>query len=345
MSERKIANNHYPGLDVVRVIAIAGIVLMHVLANGNYDLSGFLFEKVIGTAGNFTILFMMVSAFGMCCGYYEKFKAGTINIEAFYKRRYEKLWPFFALLCILDVVISPSADSVYEIFANLTMLQGLLPNPQISVVGVSWTLAVIFVFYLLFPFFCFFLFSKKRAWLGFSIAGIYNILCQLCFFDEQHVLGNFMERENILYSAIFFMAGGLIYLYRDELERLKNIRIVAVFFLAITASAYYFLSQNDLVMAVFSVAIIIFSITDSGKLGENKLIKQLSSISFEVYLSHMMIYRVLEKLKINHMFGLNAISYGVTAVLTLAGAIAFSYIAKVVLEKFIICMKERVNHV
>ena len=111
MSERKIANNHYPGLDVVRVIAIAGIVLMHVLANGNYDLSGFLFEKVIGTAGNFTILFMMVSAFGMCCGYYEKFKAGTINIEAFYKRRYKKLWPFFALLCILDVVISPSADS------------------------------------------------------------------------------------------------------------------------------------------------------------------------------------------------------------------------------------------
>lgn len=111
------------------------------------------------------------------------------------------------------------------------------------------------------------------------------------------------------------------------------------------SSAYYFLSQNDLVMAVFSVAIIIFSITDSGKLGENKIIKQLSSISFEVYLSHMMIYRVLEKLKINHMFGLNAISYGVMAALTLAGAIAFSYIAKVVLEKFIICMKERVNHV
>lgn len=204
---------------------------------------------------------------------------------------------------------------------------------------------MIFVFYLLFPFFCFLLFSKKRVWFGFIIAGIYNILCQLYFFDEQHVLGNFMKRENILYSAIFFMAGGLIYLYRDELERLKNNRIVAVIILAITASAYYFLSQNDLVMAVFSVAIIIFAITADGKLGENKLIKKLSSISFEVYLSHMMIYRVLEKLKINHMFGLNAISYGVTAVLTLAGAIAFSYIAKVVLEKFIICMKERVNHV
>ena len=28
MNERIIANNHYPGLDVVRVIAIAGIVGM-----------------------------------------------------------------------------------------------------------------------------------------------------------------------------------------------------------------------------------------------------------------------------------------------------------------------------
>ena len=154
-----------------------------------------------------------------------------------------------------------------------------------------------------------------------------------------------MERENILYSAIFFMAGGLIYLYRDELKRLKNIRFVAVAFLAITASAYYFLSQNDLVMAAFSVAIIIFAITIDGKLGENKLIKKLSSISFEVYLSHMMIYRVLERVKITHIFGVNAFSYGMTAILTLAGAIVFSCIAKVVLEKFIICMKERVNHV
>lgn len=154
-----------------------------------------------------------------------------------------------------------------------------------------------------------------------------------------------MERENILYSAIFFMAGGLIYLYRDELERLKNNRIVAVIILAITASVYYFLSQNDLVMAVFSVAIIIFAITTDGKLGENKLIKKLSSISFEVYLSHMMIYRVLERVKITHIFGVNAFSYGMTAILTLAGAIVFSCIAKVVLEKFIICMKERVNHV
>ena len=337
----KISKTHYSGLDVIRVVAITGIVLMHIFSNGNFNLNGFLFEKVIGTAGNFTILFMMVSAFGMCCGYYQKFEDGTISIDSFYKRRYEKLWPFFALLCILDVMISPSANSVYEIFANLTMLQGLLPNPQISVVGVSWTLAVIFVFYLLFPFFCFLLFSKKRAWFGFIIAGIYNILCQLYFFDEQHVLGGFMERENILYSAIFFMAGGLIYLYRDELERLKNNRIVAVIILAITASAYYFLSQNDLVMAVFSVAIIIFAITTDGKLGENKLIKKLSSISFEIYLCHMVIYRVLEKLHLIHIFENDLLSYIFTSIAVICGSVIFSVCAKLLLNKIEIYLKER----
>ena len=59
------------------------------------------------------------------------------------------------MLCILDFLISPSKNALYEVVANLTLCQGLLPNMNISIIGVSWTLAVIFVFYLLFPFFDF----------------------------------------------------------------------------------------------------------------------------------------------------------------------------------------------
>lgn len=345
MAERKISN-HYPGLDAVRVIAIVGIVLMHVLSNGDYGLKGFLFEKIIGTAGNFTILFMMVSAFGMCCGYYERFKDRSIEVETFYKRRYEKMWPFFALLCVLDVAVSPSENSLYEVFANLTLVQGLLPNPQISVVGVSWTLAVIFVFYLLFPFFCFLLGSKRRAWIGMIIAGIYNVLCQLYFFDKQHVLNNFIERENILYSSVFFMAGGLIYLYRDRLRNLKNIRIVASVLLMGTAFTYYFFSQNDLFMASFSIAIIIFAITSSGKIVNSKYIKKMSSISFEVYLSHMVIYRALEKLHIVHLFSNGLLAYIFTTVAVICGSVVFSVCANWFLNKIkTLIVNRRVNHV
>lgn len=107
---------------------------------------------------------MMVSGFGMCCGYYQKIIDRKISVEDFYKKRYIKIWPYFALLCALDFVFSPSKESLFEVFANLTLCQGLLPNAKISVIGVSWTLAVIFVFYMLFPFFCFLIGNKKRAW-------------------------------------------------------------------------------------------------------------------------------------------------------------------------------------
>ena len=76
---------------------------------------------------------------------------------------------------------------------------------NISVIGVSWTLAVIFVFYLLFPFFCFLLENKKRAWLVFICAVIYNFMCSTYFFDESHIADraavNFSARTNILYCA------------------------------------------------------------------------------------------------------------------------------------------------
>ena len=156
--------DRYEGIDGLKAYAIMGIALMHVLANGEYGIGGFVFERLIPSFTNLVFLFMMVSGFGMCCGYYQKIIDQKISVEDFYKKRYIKIWPYFALLCALDFVISPSKESLFEIFANLTLCQGLLPNAKISVIGVSWTLAVIFAFYMLFPFFCFLIGNKKRAW-------------------------------------------------------------------------------------------------------------------------------------------------------------------------------------
>ncbi len=141
----------YKGIDGLKAYAILGIVLMHVLANGKYELGGFVFEKLIPSFTNLVFLFMMVSGFCMCCGYYQKILDRKISMEEFYAKRYLKIWPYFALLCALDFVITPSKESLFEVFANLTLCQGLLPNSNISVIGVSWTLAVIFAFYMLFP--------------------------------------------------------------------------------------------------------------------------------------------------------------------------------------------------
>ena len=144
---------YYGSLDGLRAYSAIGIILMHVLTNGNYGLSGFVFEQLIPSFTNLVFLFMAVSGFSLCCGYFDKIINNQISVAEFYSKRYAKIWPFFALLCILDFVISPSKNALYEVFANLTLCFGLLPNTDISVIGVGWFLGLVFAFYLVFPFF------------------------------------------------------------------------------------------------------------------------------------------------------------------------------------------------
>lgn len=209
----------YENLDGLRAYACIGIVLMHIRANGNFEISGFFYDRVITSFTNFTFLFMLLSAFSMCCGYYERFKNNNISLELFYKRRYQRIWPFFALLCTVELIVDHSLTSLYEWFADLTLAFGLLPNADISVVGVGWFLGVIFSFYMIFPFFIFLMGNKKRAWMVMGIAVVMNVLCQVYFFDGSHVVEGFRSRSNIIYSSIFFVGGGLIYLYRETIKK------------------------------------------------------------------------------------------------------------------------------
>ena len=126
----------------------------------------------------------------------------------------------------------------------MTLCQGLLPNAKISVIGVSWTLAVIFVFYMLFPFFCFLIGNKKRAW-GVAVAAlVFNWLCSNYFNAG---------RTNIVYDAIYFIAGGLIFLYRKELaEFTSKHKVIAGAILLIATVAYFAVGGNTLTM-LFSV--------------------------------------------------------------------------------------------
>ena len=248
--------DRYEGIDGLKAYAIIGIALMHVLANGNYKIEGFLFEQLIPSFTNLVFLFMMVSGFGMCCGYYKKIIDQEISLEGFYKKRYTKIWPYFALLCALDFTISPSKESLFEVFANLTLCQGLLPNANISVIGVSWTLAVIFVFYMLFPFFCFLIGNKKRAWGVAVVAFVFNILCTVYFNAG---------RTNIVFDAIYFIAGGLIFLYRKKLSVFaSNKKVIAGLFLLLSIIAYFVIGGSTFTMLFFCVTALIYTLVNRG---------------------------------------------------------------------------------
>ena len=92
--------DRYEGIDGLKAYAIIGIALMHILTNGEYRMGGFVFERMIPSFTNLVFLFMMVSGFGMCCGYYQKFKDQKIGVVDFYKKTVQQDLAIFRIaLC------------------------------------------------------------------------------------------------------------------------------------------------------------------------------------------------------------------------------------------------------
>ena len=93
----------FDSLNGYRAIAAIGIVMMHVLANANYKINDSI-ECIINSFTQFVYLFMIISSFSMCCGYYEKIKNNKITVNEFYKKRFSKILPFFACLVIINIL-------------------------------------------------------------------------------------------------------------------------------------------------------------------------------------------------------------------------------------------------
>lgn len=323
----------FNSIDGLRAYSALGILAMHVLSNG-FDISnGFVFSLLIPSMANLVFLFMIVSAFGMCCGYYEKIKGQTIDLSQFYSKRFKKTLPFFSLLVALDLVISPSVESFYEAFADLTLAFGFLPDGGgISVIGVGWFLGVVFAFYMLFPFFVFLIDNKKRAWFVLLILLVYNIVCAE-YFD--------IDRKNIIYSGCYFVAGGLIYLYKDPFVSLKNrFRWVVLLLIAVFAFLYFNFSSSTIVMLPLYSFMLIYAVVCGYNcrryILDNPVTKFLSGISMEIYLSHMVIYRLLEKMNIIHLLGKGIIGYIFAFIVVTVGAVVFSFVAQKIINCIIL---------
>lgn len=318
MPEGKSDNNkHYGGIDGLRTIACIGIVMMHMAAknNNDYVLPNSV-SKIIGPFSDFVFLFMMISAFGLCCGYYRKVLDGALKLTEFYRRRYAKILPFFSFVVLLNVIVEFNRSTVMEGIADISLTFGLFPN-NISVIGVGWFLGLIFAFYMMFPFFCVLIENKKKAWTTFVITLILNYVCG-SYFN--------VTRSNIVYSSCFFVLGGIIYLYRNEFSTLKIYTILPILIISVVM---YYRMGIVYTQLLISAALLVFSLTDTGeKILYNRATVFIGNISLEIYLCHMMIFRGLEKLGVNTMLGDGILQYIFTVVLVFVGAVFFVLIVK-----------------
>ncbi|MCD8003157.1 MAG: acyltransferase [Clostridia bacterium] len=291
--------------------------------------------------GCFVQLFFILSGFSMCCGYYEKIKNREISLDKFYSRRYERILPFFALLVVIDLVASLVFDGgislggIAEAFADLTLMFGFYTTSGMSVIGVGWTLGVIFGFYILFPFFVYLIWNKRRAWLSLLITCVIYVLCCEYFDSGSSLMFQWM---------CYFILGGLIYLYKDSLAGFLERKTCLCIVLAFVGFAVVYmipLSGNHFTETIVRLLknMIGYLMMISGALGteiklwSNPLTKFVSGISFEIYLTHMMVFRVIEKLGLTTIAGERVISYIITCIGTIGGSMIFASACQYVEKK------------
>lgn len=323
---------NYSSLDGLRAYAAVGIVLMHVQANMATKLSNnFMTTKVIPWFANFTLLFMIISAFSMCCGYYERVKSGTITPATFYAKRYHRILPFFAMMVMISFVMEPSWSTFCQSFADLTMCFNLLPNPKITVIRVGWFLGTVFTFYMLFPFFTFLLDNKRRGWMVLLLSLVFCYIA-ITYFGTPDFVVKPIDEVNIIYSAPFFIVGGMIFLYRHGIKgRVEKHWLVALIIcIALTGLRFVVDIKGAFVLPdlLVFVAWLMYAIGSRGKVLNNRVVKYLSGISMEIYLCHMMFYRVVIMLRLDKFIGQYDLLYVATCAATLIGAVCFSHIVK-----------------
>lgn len=326
------SSERYGALDGLRAYAAIGIVLMHVLSNiGVKPSENYLTEKLIPWFTDFTLMFMVVSGFSLCCGYYDRVKTGAITPNAFYQKRYMRILPFFACLCLLDLVMSPSVDQLFNLFANLTLCFNFIPNAQIPMIGVGWFLGLVFVFYLLFPFFVFLLDSKRRGWISLVIALVFAGLCTVHSYNVDIPVPK-IGRTNIIYTMPLFMTGGMIYLYREKLK-MTGIRqyICLAVCIAVTILFFAFPEMRKSGFGALVAELILFGCWLVYALGSkdwilnNRIVRFISGISMEVYLCHMVMFRVVERVHLERFITDADLLYVLTCIVVIAGAVAFSW--------------------
>lgn len=314
-------------LDWLRAAACIGIMTMHIKENISYEIPGRMFNSIIVSFTDLVYLFMAISSFGLCCGYYQRFVEGKIDWEKFYQRRFSKILPFFIAMILLDLCTGFSFDSLMQGLVEAILFHGFIPA-EFTVVGVGWFLGVVFIFYLSFPFFCVLLKNKRRAWFAFILAVGLNLISRY-HFD--------LTRDNFTFSFCFFFIGGLIYLYKDEIERMKWWYFVPVL---IPAVALYYIKPGTLTTTLLTASILALAV--SLDIPSVRPVAFISGISMEIYLCHMAVYRVLEKAHLLELIGAGTIQYFITCAVVFAGACITAVVLDFIIDKLLQFIKKAV---
>lgn len=333
----------YNNIDFLRFIASLGIVMVHVLKNIDfYDMPsqgayGYISTLFLMRMEKFVSLFFLISGFSISCGYYHRVKDGNISMNDFFTKRYRRILPLFAAIVLVEagyLFVTHNMETIgiiFESVADLTLVYSFLPAASISIVGVGWALGVIFAFYIIYPFIVFCTWTKKRGWISLLVAVFLSYSARTYFSGAGSI-----TNCNIAMWAQYFIAGVIIYLYIDQIsawiEKSKLLSLgvfVFGFFLAFFVSLDSIFLENVKNLLSWSI-VLISALGQDWSMSETRIVKLCSQYSFDIYLLHMMVLRLLQKC---HLVSCNGI-WGVVAdtAMIYLSALLIAYLFSLVLK-------------
>ena len=125
-------------------------------------------------------------------------------------------------------------------------------------------------------------------------------------------------------------------MYRHRIAAFGKGHPVLSCFLTIALTVCFFVFRKDIPCGIMSYTAelsvftlwLVYAIGSADFVLNNRIVRYLSGISMEVYLAHMVVYRVVEKLRLEDFVGQRDALYAVVSLLTILGAVCFAHVVK-----------------
>lgn len=157
-----------------------------------------------------------------------------------------------------------------------------------------------------------------------------------CIFHFLKTDGSLDDRR-FIYQAVFFVSGGLLFLYKDRIASMGKIGRVATLIVSIAVLPLIYVQvpiwASNIKQLILWIPWMIFAITGDHKVFSNKIMRFISSISMEIYLSHLFIFQVVKVLGLSHLFPNDDLSYILTLILVLIGVVSFAFVSHICIDK------------